>query len=43
MAGGGGSILRLRGLPFSAGEEDIRSFLDGYLVKAVHLGAKNGG
>ncbi|KAL4432818.1 hypothetical protein ABPG77_008144 [Micractinium sp. CCAP 211/92] len=42
MAGGGGSILRLRGLPFSAGEEDIRSFLDGYSVKAVHLGAKNG-
>lgn len=42
MAGGAGSILRLRGLPFSAGEEDIRSFLDGYPVQAVHLGAKNG-
>ncbi|KAL4458089.1 hypothetical protein ABPG75_012954 [Micractinium tetrahymenae] len=42
MASGGGSILRLRGLPFSAGEEDIRSFLDGYTVEAVHLGAKNG-
>ena len=37
-----GSILRLRGLPFSATQEDICAFFEGYPTRAVYIGLRNG-
>lgn len=36
------SILRLRGLPFSATPEDVLGFFEGYEARDVYLGSKNG-
>ena len=42
---GGGNILRLRGLPYSATANDVTEFFKEYSddVQAVYCGAKNGG
>ncbi|GIL55297.1 hypothetical protein Vafri_10859 [Volvox africanus] len=36
------SVLRLRGLPFSAGEEDVRHFFSGFNVAQVVIGKRAG-
>ncbi|KAG2492229.1 hypothetical protein HYH03_009473 [Edaphochlamys debaryana] len=36
------SVLRLRGLPFSAGEEDVRHFFNGFDVQQVVIGKRAG-
>jgi epithelial splicing regulatory protein 1/2 len=35
-------VLRLRGLPFSAGEDDIRQFFSGFNVVQVVIGKRSG-
>lgn len=37
-----GRILRLRGLPWSAGEEDVRSFFDGFEPADVYVRRRGG-
>lgn len=36
------SILRLRGCPWSATEDDLRGFFEGFDVQACHLCLRNG-
>ena len=35
-------ILRLRGLPYSASEKDLRDFFEEFDVVATHISLRNG-